>query len=294
MRMDDEQNAGSRTASLRRPAADPVTAGRAFGPLTAPRAGERLTTTVSAAVTGMVAAVVVAIAVAMPWAVGVLIFQGPERWQSSLARWALLLAAAAVLLGASFVWFARFRSNGAPAVGAGNQAGRHLTEADLDAQDSALLRRAQDAIDAVRSAEVCRAGLLDAAAYRTALAAHEWEIATALRQQSELRQARARLPAIAEDSAAAELLDRQHEAAHLAEQSIAGRVTALEQLAAEVRGADKAHRDWLALVAVSELADRHLDMLARTAADSHAIAEIAAMSQHARSVHIALRGLPAR
>lgn len=246
----------------------------------------------------MVAAVPVAVGGATPWAVGLLIFEGPAGWESLLARWTLLLAAAvaavaAVVFGAS-VRLAQYGSTGAPAFAAGTNSGHYLTAAEFDAPASALLRRAQEAIDAVTSSEVSRAGLLDVAAHGSALAAQEWEIALALREQTKLRQARAQLPAIAEDGAARELLDHQHETAHLAEQSIAGRVAALEQLAAEARRADDAYSDWRAFAAVSELADRHLDMLARTAADSHAIAEISAMSQQARAVYLALRDLRPR
>jgi hypothetical protein len=292
--MDDEQNVGSVSASLRRSAVDPAIAGRDRRPLTPPGCGERLAAAISGAVNGVAAAVfVAALGAAIPWAIGVLVFLGPARWQSSLARWALVVAAAvalatAVARGASFVWFVRFGSWSASAVGAGTHDGRCLTASDFDARSSALLGRAQDAIDAVRSSDVCQAGLLDAGSYGAALATQEWEIALALRQQTELREARAQLPAIAEDSPARELLDRQHECAHLADQSIAARVTSLEELAAEVRRADNAYRDWRTYGAVSDLADRHLDMLARTAADSHAIAEIAAMSQQARGVHSAL------
>jgi hypothetical protein len=246
----------------------------------------------------MVAAMPVAVGGATPWAIGVLIFDGPAGWESLLARWTLFLAAAVaavagVVFGAS-VRFAEHGSTWAPAVAAGTRSGSYLTAADFDAPASALLQRAQDAIDAVMSSEVCRVGVLDAAAHGTALAAQEWDIALALRQQTKLRHARAQLPAIAEDGTARELLDRQNEAAQLAEQSIAGRIVALEQLAAEARHADDAYRDWRAFAAVSELADRHLDMLARTAADSHAIAEISAMSQQVRAVHLALRELRAR
>jgi hypothetical protein len=289
MPMDDEQDTETVPASPRRPAAEPATFGADRGPLTASPAGERRAATISGVVTGTVAAAIVAIAAAIPWAIGVLIFQGPASWQSWIARWALLLAVVAVVLGAVVAWFVRFSSKGAAAVGAPADAGRNPTAANLDAEAGTLLRRARDAIDTVTSSDVCRAGLLDAAAYRIALAAQEWEIATALRQHSELRQARAELPAVAAESAAADLLDRQIGAAQLAGQSLAGRVAALEQLATEVDRADSAYRDWQTLAAVAELADRHLDMLARTAADSHAIAEITAMSQHARAVHIALR-----
>jgi hypothetical protein len=253
----------------------------------------------SVAVTSMVTAGLVAVGAATPWAVGVLIFDGPTGWQSLLARWALFLATAvaavaAVVFGASFVWLARFGDAWAPAVTALTDADHYLTAADFDVPASALLRRAQDAIDAVLSSEVCRAGLLDVAGHGTALAVQEWEIALALREQTTLRQARGQLAAIAADTRARELLDHQQEAARLAEQSIAGRVDALEELAAEARRADDAYRDWRAFAAVSELADRHLDMLASAAADSHAVAEISAMSEQACAVHLALRDLRAR
>jgi hypothetical protein len=71
-----------------------------------------------------------------------------------------------------------------------------------------------------------------------------------------------------------------------------GRVAALERYAAEVREADAADRDWQQAAALAELSGQHLDMPARTAADEHGVAEIQAMSQHARAVGLALRELP--
>lgn len=297
--MDDEQNAGGVSAPLRRPAADPAIARPDRGLLSASRTGERLAATMSGAVTGLVAAALVAVGGATPWAIGVLVFLGPAGWQSALARWAMLLAAvvaapAVVILVASFIWSGQFSGRQASAVAARADSGRYLTAGDFDARAAALLRRAQDAIDAVTASEVWQVGLLDVVAHGTALAAQEWEIALAVREQARLRQARAQLPVIADDSAARELLDSHHEAAEFADRSVAGRVAALEQLAAEVRRADSAYRDWRGHAAVSELADRHMDMLARTAADSHAVAEIAAISQQARAVHLALRDLSAR
>ena len=46
--------------------------------------------------------------------------------------------------------------------------------------------------------------------------------------------------------------------------------------------------------AAAELDRQHLDMLARTAADEHAIADIEALSEHARAIHLALRAPPSQ
>jgi hypothetical protein len=81
----------------------------------------------------------------------------------------------------------------------------------------------------------------------------------------------------------------QIEAAQLAKSSITSRVEALERYAAEVAMADAAYRDWRQATRLAELRGQHLDMLARTAADEHGIAEIANMSWRARAVSSALR-----
>ena len=87
------------------------------------------------------------------------------------------------------------------------------------------------------------------------------------------------------------LLDRQVQAAQLADASVADRVAALERYAAEVREADAAYRDWQQAGALAELSDQHLEMLARTAADEHNVAAIEAKSQRARAVRLAFREL---
>jgi hypothetical protein len=126
----------------------------------------------------------------------------------------------------------------------------------------------------------------------SALAAQEWDIAQALREHARLRARRSELPATSAGPVTAGLLDRQSQAAYLADVSVAGRVAALERYAAEVREADAAYRDWEQAAALGELSGQHLDMLARTAADEHGVAEIEAMSQQARAVRLALRELP--
>jgi thioesterase domain-containing protein len=90
------------------------------------------------------------------------------------------------------------------------------------------------------------------------------------------------------------LLGRQTQAAHVAEASVAGRVTALERYAAEVQSADTAWHDWQHAAAIAELEGQHLDMLARTAADQHGLAQIEVMTQQARAIQSVLREPPGR
>jgi len=244
---------------------------------------------------GMTAAALIAIFGATPLAIGVLIFQGAAGWESASNRYALLLAEIIVLVtmvvfGIRVVRFGQPSGNVPAETAARTHHGRYLTAADFDARSRVLLRRAQDAVDAVTSSEVCRDGLLDQPAVSTALIHQEWDIALALREQARLRARRAELSASGTLTAA--LLDRQVQAAHLADSHVAARVAALERYAAEVREADAAYRDWQQAAALAELSGQHLDMLARTAADEHGIAEIEAMAQQARAARLALRELP--
>jgi hypothetical protein len=314
--MDDQHHAAWSGALLRRPAVDPGIPGSERALLTAPGAlltpahwnrpvrhrdylptdpGQR-GATIDGAVTGMTAAGLIAVFGATPLAIGVLIFQTPAGWESALGRYALLLAeiiaiVTSVVFGTRIVRFGQPDGKAPADMAARTYHGRYLTGADFDARSRVLLRRTQDAVDAVTSSEVYRAGLLDGAAAGAALAGQEWDIALALREQGRLRARRAELSAANAGAVTTALLDRQFEAAELADASVAARVAALERYAAEVREADAAYRDWQQAEALAKLSGQHLDMLARTAADEHGIAEIQAMSQQARAVHLALREL---
>jgi hypothetical protein len=314
--MGDQRDASWADAILRRPAVDPGIPPSASDLLTAPGAlltpacrdlprrhrdylpadpGKR-GTTIDGTVIGMTAAGLIAVGGTTPLAIGVLIFQAPVGWESASSRYALLIAEIIVIVTTLFLGsrIARFGQLGGamPADRAARTYhGRYLTGADFDARSRVLLRRAQDAVDIVTSSEVYLTGLVDRPAIAVALAGQEWDIAVALREQARLRAKRAELPEISAGTAAAALLDRQLQAAALAEASIVGRVEALEAYAAEVREADVAYRDWQQAAALAELSDQHLDMLARTAADEHGIAEIEAMSQQARAVRLAFRDL---
>ncbi len=252
------------------------------------------------AITGISTALFVAIAGAAPWAFGVLIYQHPQSWQSAAGRYALLLAQAIVFVTAIVVGTgvvrARTRGDEVPAAGQARASPARLSTGDplagaagLDARAAALLRRTQNAVRTVISAEICRDGLLDEPATTAALTAQQSEIADALREQARLRAERSWLAEPSPGSPAAELLEQHRQAAQAAHRSIAARVAALERYAAEVRQADADYRDWRQHAAITELTDPHLDILARTAADEHRIAELIAMTDQARAMRRALR-----
>jgi len=315
--MDDPRRVAWADAVLRRPAVDPDVPRADRVLLTAP--GTLLTpasrarpartrdylpadpgqreATIEGAVIGLVAAGGVAVGGTTPLAIGVLVFQGPVGWQSTSSHVALILAeiiaiVTAVIFGTRIVRFGQLNGRVPADAAARAHHGRYLTDADFDARSRMLLRRAQDAIDAVTAAEVYRAGFLDAPAASAALADQEWDIAVALREQARLRAQRAELRLRHAGTRTAALLQRQSQAAQLADSSVAARVAALERYAARVREADAAYRDRQQAATVAELNDQHLDLLARIAADEHGIAEIEAMSEQARAVYLALRQPP--
>jgi hypothetical protein len=296
-------------ATLRRPALDPAIPRVARDLLTAhgrllapappdgpgrrrgllPAQPERRQATVSGAVTGLTTALFVAVVGATPWAFGVLVFQQPLGWQTAAGRYGLLLAeliiaVTAIAFGTRVARFGEPEVEDETASAARTYHGRYLTDADLDPRARVLLRRAQDAINAINSAAIVRADLLDEPATSALLAEQEWQIALAVREQARLRGLRSGLAEPRPGSPSAELLDEHRQAARAAEQSTAGRVAALERYAAEVYLADSAYRDWREHAAIAELTAPHLDLLAGTAADEHAAAELDALTERARAL----------
>jgi hypothetical protein len=304
-------------ASLRRPAVDPaipradralLTApGTRLTPAGQPRparrrgylprdAGRRLAAVDGAAI-GLTGAMIIAVFGTVPLAVGVLALQAATAWEGASSHYALALAEAIAIV-TIVVFGVRVALYGQPTgrvpadVAARTHHGRYLTDDDFDARGRALVRRSQDAIDAVTSSQACRSGLLDQAAVSTALAGQEWDIAVALREQARLRARRAELSGLEPGPATAAALHSQVRAAELAESSIAARVEALEGFAAEIRRADAAYRDREQRARLAELHGQHVDLLARTAADEHGIAEIDGMAQQARAISFAFRPPP--
>ena len=262
-----------------------------------PREPGRRLATVDGAAIGMTGAMMIAVFGTVPLAIGVLALQETTPWESASSHYALL-AAEIIAIVTTVVFGFRIALFGQPTgkvpaeEAARTHHGRYLTDQDFDAPGRALLRRAQDAIDAVTSSAVCRDDLLDQAAVSAALAWQEWDVAVALREQARLRARRAELRTTDAGPATAALLGRQDEAAHLAESSIAARIEALERYAEEVRAADGAYQDWRQAAMLAELHGQHLDALAGSAAHEHGIADIEAMAQQARAVHDAFTEPP--
>ena len=172
-----------------------------------------------------------------------------------------------------------------PALGArlGDQDRSRLVRApDLDEPCREHMFRAQRAIQGVLESRVYASNALDQAVHESVLRRHEWEIASALREISTLR---SELDASAKDGEpgplTARVLESQRRALLLATKATAARIDALERYAKEIEMADAAERDWHAAVAASGRNDQFLDLVARTAADEQAIAELGALTEQA-------------
>jgi hypothetical protein len=89
------------------------------------------------------------------------------------------------------------------------------------------------------------------------------------------------------------VLAPQQRALQLAQDGIESTVTSLERYATEVLAARSALRDWQDALRIADLNDSYLDLVARTAADEHAVSEIGNLTDQAaaaaRAVHESMR-----
>ena len=159
----------------------------------------------------------------------------------------------------------------------------------LDRASRELVIRAQTAItsalesvldDAVQSADILS---------ELTLRWHEWEIAVALRDVTDLRAEHEFNAAASVGPLTDSVLGPQQRALQLAHDAIESRVSALERYAAEVRRAGAAFRDLEDALRISDLNDRYLGLIARTAADEHAITEITGLTDQASAAAQAVR-----
>jgi hypothetical protein len=159
----------------------------------------------------------------------------------------------------------------------------------LDRLSRELLIRAQTAIssaldsvidDAVQSSDILA---------EPTLRWHEWQIAIALRDITDLRAEHEYNADASAGPLTDSVLGPQQRALQLAQDAIESRVTALERYAAEVLGARSAFRDLHDALRISNMNDRYLDLVAHTAADEHAITEITGLTDQATAAAQAAR-----
>ena len=150
----------------------------------------------------------------------------------------------------------------------------------LDQLSRELLLRAQQAIAVALDAE---AGAIapDDAVPESTLLQHEWEIAVALLDITDLRAEHELNAAASVGPMTNAVLKSQEGALAQAHEAITTRVAELERYADCVNTAGTAYRDWQDALRVADLNDRYLDLVARTAADEHAVAEISGLTERA-------------
>ena len=159
----------------------------------------------------------------------------------------------------------------------------------LELECRKLLQRAQRAIATIVTSRVY-VGDLRGAVEEPVLRQHEWEIAVALREITELL-----LDLVSSYGGGtagpmtAAVLVSQNRAISIARDATTARVLALELLAAQVAAAESARRDWETAHRMAANNDKYLDLVARTAADQRATAEITGLAEQAAEAAQALR-----
>jgi hypothetical protein len=152
-----------------------------------------------------------------------------------------------------------------------------------------LLSRAQRAIATIVTSQVYT-GDLQAAVEEPVLRRHEWQIAVALRDITELLlELVSGYGGGAAGPMTTAILLSQNRAISLARDATTARVLSLEILAAQVAAADAARRDWETAHRMAANNDKYRDLVARTAADQHATMEITGLAEQAAEAAQALR-----
>ena len=159
----------------------------------------------------------------------------------------------------------------------------------LDRLSRELVIRAQTAIaaalDSLLDEGVPTSGFLPEPTLRW----HEWQIAVALRDISDLRAEHEFNAATSAGPLTESVLGPQQRALQLAHDAIESRVSALERYADEVLTACSAFLDLEDALRIADLNDQYLDLVAHTAADEHAITEISGLTTQATAAALAAR-----
>ena len=159
----------------------------------------------------------------------------------------------------------------------------------LDRVSRELLIRAQAAIGSALDPAAGDAPDSPDIVTELTLRRHEWQIAVALRDITDLRAEHEFNAAASAGPMTDSVLVPQQRALQLAQDAIESTVTALERYAAEVLTARSAFQDWQDALRISDLNDMYLDLVAHTAADGHAVSEISGLTDQAAAAAQAVR-----
>lgn len=155
---------------------------------------------------------------------------------------------------------------------------------DLTADAKELLVRARQAMTAVLDSRVHREKWLDAQRNEAAFPRQEWAIAQGLRDYSRVARKDQRAPQEADNASVAELLTSRQRVLETSLQGIERRVAALESYAEQVAEADARYAEVREIERLAAGSAELLDLLARTAADDLAVAEIEGLTDEAAVV----------
>ena len=154
--------------------------------------------------------------------------------------------------------------------------------AELDHCSLEQLQTVQRAIDSVLSSEVGREGYLDVTSCAGAMKLHEWEIACRLREITSRRADCARSGSggrLGPQSTA--VLDAQLRAVAIAHDTVVRRVSEFSSYAEAVQAADFALNDWRMAEQMAKRNHLFLELVATSAADEYALAEITDLTEQA-------------
>lgn len=147
--------------------------------------------------------------------------------------------------------------------------GQYLLPEDWDADATALMLRAQQAVRSVQESDVNQRGLLDAVKNEVVLPEHLWDIGRVLHQQSVLRVRQAELGEQLPSAQLEAVLGSQRQAIELSATAMEAKVAKLEQYAEQVREADAVLKAETILASALEDRDRYVELLSTTEVANH-------------------------
>ncbi|MFH8350223.1 hypothetical protein [Streptomyces sp. NPDC018045] len=189
--------------------------------------------------------------------------------------------AAAVVIGAAGFHASRAAARNAEARRIHSLRHQCVLPLDLNEEAKALLRRAQTAARTVTGSRVHARGFLDRQRNELVFPQQEWEIAESLHTYTRLVGEAPDEPA---DGTVARLLDARARTLHESRAGVERRIEAMERYARQVAEADTRLLAWEQVQALTDGSGDVLDLLARTARDDLAVAELDGLTAEAAAV----------